>query len=130
MFIPGRISTLDMALHSKHCLLMSHLVLLGFRRTFRWLWNFPCGSFTPERSMLATNILCIAEGKSEEENRRLEREGKTCRPVFTVTFLLRNNIYIVSCWTATKSTPADLKETCSVQDMSVYAIQPNECQLE
>lgn len=118
----------NMVLCLKHCLL-SHLILLGFRRLFKWLWNFPCGYFTPEKSTLATNILCTAEGKSEEESRRLERRGKTCHPIFTVTFLLRNNIYIVSCWTVMKNTPADMKETHSVQHMSGHAIQLNECQV-
>lgn len=108
MFMPGTISTLTW--YYIHCLLMSRLLLLGFHRMFKCPWNFLCGSFTPEGNMSATNRLCVAERQSEEENARLEGGGRTRHPVFTVTLRLRNNIYIISCWTATKSMPMDLKE--------------------
>lgn len=74
MFMPGTISILTW--YYIHCLLMSRLLLLGFHRMFECPWNFPCGSFTPEGDMSATNRLCVAERQSEEENARLEKEGE------------------------------------------------------
>lgn len=111
MFMPGAVSILTW--YYIRCLPMSRLLLSGFHRMFECPWNFPCGPFTPGGNMSATNRLCVAERQSEEENARLERGGRTCHPVFTVTLLLRNNIYIISCWTATKSMPMDLKEASS-----------------
>lgn len=92
-------------------LTVSHLILLSFCRMFKCPWNFPHDSFTPESSMLTTKRLFVAEGKAERENVIRERRKSTCHPMFSVTFLSGNDIYIVSCLIPTKSAPTDMKET-------------------